>query len=207
MRVADVMSRDLVTVQPGDTLRHAAELMADGKVSGLPVVENGVLVGILSESDFIKHTTGAGRRWLDVLFGRSKAPSEATTVGELMTHRPITIAPDRRVRDAGRVMMDSSVKRLPVVDGDGKLVGIVSRADVMKTYARSDTEIRDEIREVLHEYIVHGVEVDVADGAVALEGKVPQRTESRLAEELVRRVDGVISVNNHLGWDSDDYLT
>jgi CBS domain-containing protein len=208
MRVADAMTRKLVTVEPGDSLRQAAELMADNKVSGLPVVANGRLVGVLTESDFVKLSTGQGRRRLiDVLFGRSQPQSEATHVGDLMTTSPVTIAPDRTLRDAGRLMLDAKVKRLPVVDETGNLLGIVSRADVLRSYARTDVEIADEIGDLLHEYIVKGVQVSVRDGAVTLEGTVPQRTESRLAEELVRRVDGVVAVTNHLGWDSDDYLT
>lgn len=208
MRVADAMARKLVTVEPGESLRHAAELMADNRVSGLPVVENERLVGVLTESDFVKLSTGQGRRrWIDVLFGRSQPQNEATRVGDLMTTSPVTIAPDRTLRDAGRLMLDAKVKRLPVVDETGNLLGIISRADVLRTYARSDTEIADEIGDLLHEYIVKGVKVSVRDGAVTLEGTVPQRTESRLAEELVRRVDGVVAVSNHLGWDSDDYLT
>ena len=208
MRVADAMARKLVTVGPDDSLRLAAELMADNKVSGLPVVENGRLVGVLTESDFVELSTGMGRRrWIDVVFGRSQPQNEATHVGDLMTASPVTIAPDRTLRDAGRLMLDAKVKRLPVVDETGNLLGIISRADVLRSYARSDTEIADEIGDLLHEYIVKGVHVQVQDGAVTLDGTVPQRTESRLAEELVRRVDGVVAVTNHLGWDSDDYLT
>lgn len=208
MRVADVMARKLVTVGPDDSLRHAAELMADNKVSGLPVVENGKLVGVLTESDFVELSTGQGRRrWVDVLFGRAQAQNEATRVGDLMTASPVTIAPDRRLRDAGRLMLDARVKRLPVVDEHGNLLGIISRADVLRSYARSDTEIAEEISDLLREYIVKGVRVEVEEGTVDLEGTVPQRTEARLAEELVRRVDGVVAVNNHLGWAADDFLT
>ncbi len=180
--------------------------MADRKVAGLPVVDGGRLVGVLTESDFLMLSTGQGRRrWTDILFGRASSPEPTSRVGDLMTPNPVTIAPDRRVRDAARVMMDAGVKRLPVVSEDGELIGIISRADVMKSYARSDTEIREEIADVLHEYIVRGVEVDIDDGEVVMEGKVALRTESRLAEELIRRVDGVISVTNHLTWESDDY--
>jgi osmotically-inducible protein OsmY len=103
-------------------------------------------------------------------------------------------------------MLDAGVKRLLVVDESGALLGIISRADVMKIYARSDSEVREEIADLLHEYIVRGVEVDVTNGVVTMEGKVALRTESRLAEELIRRVDGVVSVSNYLGWDSDDQI-
>jgi CBS domain-containing protein len=207
MRVEEVMSRELVTVEPDEALHKAAELMADNHVSGLPVVSAGRLVGVLTESDFLSLSTGKGRRrWTDILFGREKSPEPTTSVGDLMTPNPVTIAPDRRVRDAGRVMLDAGVKRLPVVDEAGNLVGIISRADVMKSYARSDTEIREEIADVLYEYIVRGVEVDVTDGVVTMEGTVAIRSESRLAEELIRRVDGVVSVSNYLSWDSDERI-
>ncbi len=207
MRVDDVMTRRVVSVTPSDSLRTAAELMAEHHISGLPVVEDGQLVGMLTETDFLELTTGQGRhRWLDVLFGRTKPPEAVTSVGDMMTPSPVTVAPDRRLRDAARIMLDSRVKRLPVVGEDGALLGIISRADIMKSYARSDTEIRDEIGNVLHEYIVRGVQVDVNEGAVTLEGTVALRTETRLAEELVRRIDGVVSVTNHLAWRSDDHM-
>ncbi len=205
MRVEEVMSRKLVTVEPDDPLRRAAELMSDHQVSGLPVVEAGRLVGVLTESDFLELSTGQGRRrWTDILFGRATAPEPTSRVGDLMTPEPVTIAPDRRLRDAARIMLDAGVKRLPVVDETGQLLGIISRADVMKSYARSDVEIREEIADVLHEYIVRGVEVEVNEGTVRMEGTVALRTEARLAEELIRRVDGVVAVTNYLSWDSDD---
>jgi predicted transcriptional regulator len=206
MRVDQVMSRKVVTVEPDDPLRKAAELMADHRVSGLPVVSAGKMVGVLTESDFLTLSTGGRRRWTDILFGRSMSLEPTTVVGDLMTPNPVTIAADRRIRDAAKVMVDAGVKRLPVVDEDGNLIGIISRADVMKIYARSDTEIREEIADILHEYIVRGVEMDVVNGEVTMEGTVALRTESRLAEELVRRVDGVVSVTNRLAWDSDDQM-
>lgn len=205
MRVEEVMSRNVVTVEPDDSLRRAAELMADRRISGLPVVSAGRLVGVLTESDFLALSSGKGRRrWTDILFGRSTSPEPTSSVGDLMTPDPVTIAPDRRIRDAARVMLDVGVKRLPVVTESGELIGIISRADVMKSYARSDSEIREEIADVLHEYIVRGVDVDVTEGVVEMEGTVALRTESRLAEELIRRVDGVVAVTNHLTWESDD---
>lgn len=207
MRVDEVMTSKLVTVEPDDTLRHAAELMSEHRVSGLPVVDDGRLVGVLTESDFVTLATGQGRRsWIDILFGRRESIEGATAVGDMMTPSPVTVAPDRRLRDAARIMIDAKVKRLPVVADDGTLLGIISRADVMKSYARSDEAIAEEILDALHEYIVRGVEVDVVDGVVTLEGTVALRTGARLAEELVRRVDGVVSVTNRLGWEADDHL-
>ena len=207
MRVDEVMTSKLVTVEPDDSLRHAAELMAEHRVSGLPVVAAGRLVGVLTESDFLTLTTGQGRRsWIDIVFGRRETVEGATAVGDMMTPDPVTVAPDRRLRDAARIMIDADVKRLPVVAEDGTLLGIISRADVMKSYVRSDERIAEEILDALHEYIVRGVEVQVVDGVVTLEGTVALRTGVRLAEELVRRVDGVVSVTNHLGWEADDYM-
>ncbi len=206
MRVDEVMSRNLVTVEPDDSLHRAAELMSEHHVSGLPVVAAGRLVGVLTQSDFLTLSTGQGRRrWTDILFGHSKSPEPTSLVGDLMTPNPVTIAPDRRVRDAARVMIDAGVKRLPVVGESGNLIGIVSRADVMKSYARSDDEIREEIADALYEYVVRGVELEVKNGEVRMEGSVALRTEARLAEELIRRVDGVVSVANYLSWESDDH--
>ncbi len=207
MRVDDVMSRNVVTVEPDDSLHHAAELMSEHRVSGLPVVAAGRLVGVLTESDFLRLSTGKGRRrWLDAVFGARDYPESATEVGDMMTPNPVTVAPDRRLRDAARIMIDANVKRLPVVDAEGVLRGIISRADIMKSYARSDEAVAEEIHDALHEYIVRGVEVEVNDGVVTLDGRVALRTGARLAEELVRRVDGVVSVNNRLGWEADELM-
>ena len=207
MRVEEVMSRKLVTVEPDDSLRHAAELMSEHHVSGLPVVAAGDLVGVVTESDFVTLSSGKGkRRWVDALLGRGDSLEDVSQVGDIMTPEPVTVAPDRRLRDAARIMIDANVKRLPVVDEAGTLLGIVSRADLMRSFVRSDDEIGEEIQDALHEYIVRGVEVGVTDGVVTLEGTVALRSGSRLAEELVRRIDGVVSVNNHLTWQADELM-
>lgn len=205
MRVLDVMTRNPVTVEPKDSLHHAAQLMIENKVSGLPVVEGERLVGVLTEADFLRlRAAGKGRRWLDSLMGRPDPLDRASQVRDAMTPSPVTIAGDRSVADAARLMLDAGVKRLIVVDERGGLRGIVSRADVLRSYVRTDGAIAREVTVALRHYVVDGVEVSVNEGVVTLSGTVSLRSGAELAEDLVRRIDGVISVDNHITWEADE---
>ena len=118
-RVSEVMTRDVVTVSPGASVREAARLMAERNVGALPVVgEGGRLVGILSERDIVRRVVAAGR------------DPDSTRVSEVMTPDPVTVRPDYTLADALRVMAQLNVRHLPVVDEGGRLVGIISVRDI-----------------------------------------------------------------------------
>lgn len=212
MRVADVMAGSVVTVERSASLKEAARIMLAKGVSGLPVVdEAGDLVGIITEADFVArqvaHIEGR-RRLLDVVMRRSDPAPDTATVEEAMTNAPITTHPDASVSEAARRMVAAGVKRLPVVDLTGRLVGIVSRADVMSAFARSDQAIEDEVREgILTRLLFHpadAIGVAVTDGVVILRGELPNRSDVRLLVALADRVDGVVKVEDHLAWRYDD---
>ena len=119
-----------------------------------------------------------------------------------MTADLVTIGPGATLIEAATLMTERKVKRLPVVDQTGALVGIISRADLIKVFLRSDEEIKEEI---LREVFVHvlwadptAVQINVRDGIVTLAGSVEQKSTIPIAERLTRRVDGVIDVINHL---------
>jgi len=214
MKVRDIMTTDPVKVTGDTRLKEAARLMVRHRVSGLPVVdESGKLIGILSEGDFIRREAGRDRphgvSLLDAVFGEGELqPVGAETVAEIMTRSVVTITPEATVGEAARVMGRRSVKRLPVVDLEGELIGIVSRADVVGAFTKPDDVIEDEVREDLIRRLLfldpEMVEVSVSDGVVTLEGELENRTEAHLLEELSRRIAGVVRVDSRLRYKVDD---
>jgi CBS domain-containing protein len=208
MKVRDVMSRDVITVTPAMTLKEAAGLLVQHRISGVPVVdEDGDVVGVLSEADVLVKEGGGPRR--DGLLGWLFEPDDAVrdklgarTVGEAMTTPPLTVGPQAPVHKAAARMVQDEVNRLPVVDEAGRIVGIVTRADLVRAFTRSDDEILDEIRsEILRRTLwlePGAVQVRVDGGAVELTGEVETETDAELLPRLVERVPGVVSVNADL---------
>ncbi|MGB9359031.1 MAG: CBS domain-containing protein [Acidimicrobiia bacterium] len=211
MRVVDVMTADVVVAQPEWSLKQAARAMIEAGVSGLPVEgPDGSVVGIITEADFIETEAGrtAGRqRLFDAVFGekRTRLPS---TVEAAMTKYPIMVDRNATIAEAARLMADRKVKRLPVVDPDGRLEGIVSRADILVAFARDDQAIADDVeRGVIRRILMlesRDVSVHVTEGVVELSGQVPNRSDARLLEELVGRIEGVIRCESDLVWSFDD---
>lgn len=213
MRVKDVMTTAVLTVRPDTMLKDAAALMTERGISGLPVVDlGGQVVGVLSEGDILFKEAGqkARRPFVDRLL--SLPPSEveakflAATVGEAMTSPALTISPRRPLTQVASTMIERGVKRLPVVDEMGNLVGIVTRADLVRAFVRSDEAIEREIREdVIRRSLwiePDLIEVEVHSGEVRLAGQVETKAEAELVPEFVQRVPGVVSVLSKLHWKS-----
>lgn len=203
MDIVDVMTRSVQSVTPDTSLHKAARMMIDGGFSGLPVVENGVLVGVLSEADYVRRD--GSQTWVSrILLGEEAAPlSEVSVVGDLMSGPAVTILDTATVQEAAHVMTRKGLKRLPVVDHNGKMVGIVTRRDLIRAYVRSDEDILEEVRlliEVLPSPL-SGVEIDVRDGVVTLSGDVETSTEARAVCKIVKGVEGVGRVVNELDWE------
>jgi CBS domain-containing protein len=210
MRIEEVMTRAVRTVAPETSLKEAAEILAELRISGLPVVEAGKVVGVLSEADILSKERGeapfrGGLLGLVFENGHGRAKLLAKTVGEAMTSPAITIGPQRPVPEAAAVMIDKKINRLPVVDDEGTLVGLVSRADLVRAFVRPDDEIAREIREdvVLHTLWIapEQLDVKVENGAVMLAGQVETKDDAELLPEFVRRVPGVIEVQSSLTWE------
>ena len=216
MKVSDVMTVDVVTVAPDTGLKAAARKMVENGVSGLPVVDtDGKLVGIITEADFVQQEAGRSqfryRRLLDAVFGERETRPQGDTVADAMTRQPLVIDENARLAEAAREMSDRAVKRLPVVDGNNHLLGIVSRADIVAAYVRPDDVIEDQNRHDVIERILmiegHELDVEVEEGVVRVAGTVPTRTDARLLEELVGRLEGVIRVEGDLEWRVDDTVS
>jgi CBS domain-containing protein len=212
MRVDQVMTKEVATVSPETSLRDVARLLSERGISGVPVCEaDGRILGVVSEADVLAKEDGLpidDRSPLAWLLGRSRDPAKATatTAGEAMTAPAITIAPWRSVAGAARTMIERGVNRLPVVKGD-RLIGIVTRADLVRAFSRSDDEIRREIeKDVLLGALwiePDRVKIDVDDGVVQLRGDLETRTDAELVEGYVRRVPGVVDVRAELTWRSE----
>ena len=213
MKVGEVMTTEVLTIGPDEPIKEAAMLMVREGISGLPVVDDGgAVVGIITEADFV--TAEANRSWgrqrrrlLANFFGEADAP-QARSVADAMTADPETIDSESSVTEAARKMTDLGVKRLPVVLPDGKLQGIISRADVMGAFARSDEALASEIRNdvALGVLQLHDAEltIEVDEGIVTLSGTVPAKSDARLLEELATRVEGVVSVTSTVIYERDD---
>lgn len=211
MKVVDVMTTEVEKAHPDWSLKQAARAMIDHGVSGLPVVaDDGTVVGIITEADFIEAEAdrAVGRRRLfDTVFGekKTKVPS---TVGTVMTKALLVVDRNTTLSEAARLMTDRNVKRLPVVDPEGRLEGIVSRGDILVAFARDDDVIATAVeRGVIRRILMldsSDVSVRVKDGVVTLAGEVPTRTDARLLEELVGRVEGVVRYESDLSWSFDD---
>jgi CBS domain-containing protein len=205
LKIRSVMSTRVVTVSPETTLKDAAARLVRYGISGMPVVdESGVLVGVFSEADILGKESGSSPRdrMLGWLTGDTPRPlPEARTVAEAMSSPPLSIGPEKTVREAAARMLTDDVNRLPVVEKD-RLVGIVTRADLVRAFARSDGEIAREIENEVVRQILwidpSGLNVDVDDGAVLLSGTVASESEIELLREFVRRVPGVVSVRSNL---------
>ncbi|MGH3153278.1 MAG: CBS domain-containing protein [Streptosporangiaceae bacterium] len=165
----DIMTADVIAVGPGASYRHLAGLLRDHRVSGFPVVDDhGVLVGVVSESDLLAEQARKGRPH------RKHATASELTAGDLMTKPVVTTSPDELVSNVARLMSSHKLRRLPVIDGRGRLVGIVSRSDALSVFSRPDEEIR---REITQDVIADGfftdparLTVTVKDGIVTLAG-------------------------------------
>jgi CBS domain-containing protein len=214
MLVEKLMTRQVATVRPEASLKRAAAILAEWHVSGLPVVGgNREVLGVLSEADILYRETGGPDR---AQFVRSlmlpKDPPDqkarATTVREAMSVPAITIKSKQTIEKAARIMVNTGVRRLPVVDTDDHLVGIVTEADLVRAFVRSDEELAREIRE---EIIVSklwldfaSIDIDVHDGEVELAGQVQTRADAQLIPGFVEQVPGVTGVLSKLTWLEDE---
>lgn len=197
MHVRDLMTTDVVAVAATTSVRDAAHMMFRYRVSGLPVVDaDDHVLGIITEGDFLA---------LEVK--RAETGYAPEFVGEVMSHSVLSVSADLEILDAARFMQSNDVKRVVVVE-DEKMVGVLSRFDIVAAFTRPDDLIEDEIREDLIRRVLfvdpETVDVSVTNGIVRLVGTIGTLTEARLVEDLARKLDGVVEVQNDLTWRLDD---
>lgn len=217
LTAGDVMTTRVVTVRPETSVKEIAALMLAHHISGLPVVtEDGSVVGIVTEADLLQKERGPrphlGRLRHSIgSFIRRAAPSavkkiDALSAQELMSAPVMTVEEATPLHEIASLMVDAQINRVPVMR-DGRVIGIVSRADIMRAFTRTDAEVAAAVRStLLHDLWVDvtNVGIDVRGGIVVLDGQVERRSECELVTRWVAAVDGVIAVENRLTYEYDD---
>ncbi|MFI0040074.1 CBS domain-containing protein [Streptomyces mutabilis] len=202
LKVSDLMSDAVVRAQPGTPFKEIAHLLQEYDITAVPVVDGEDRpVGVVSEADLLQKMWGGEP---DGPSGDGERPrpadakASATDAAGLMTSPAVCAREDWSVVDAARVMARHGIKRLLVVDEAGRLIGVVSRSDLLRVFLRTDRAIRTEI---IEEAMVKSLglapssmQVDVAHGHVVLSGRLPDDVSASVLEELCRRVDGVVAV-------------
>jgi CBS domain-containing protein len=207
-RVDELMTTQLVTVPTETPLKDVAALLVERRISAVPVVRDGQVVGVVSEADIVEEEQGppvdrrgALARLLRGDHARFSTQLAARTAGQAMTAPAVTIEWRQSAAAAATLMTERGVKRLPVVK-DGKLVGIISRSDLVRAYARPDAEIEREIKErvILKSFWLElgKVRVSIHGGEVTLSGTVDSKADVEVLPRLVQRVPGVVSVTSSL---------
>jgi CBS-domain-containing membrane protein len=204
------MTHTVVAVGRDAPFKEIVQTMEQWKVSAMPVLEGeGRVIGVVSEADLLPKeefrdsdpSLFEQRRRLSDL-----AKAGAVMAGELMSTPAITVHPGTTLAQAARIMAVRHVKRLPVVDDLDMLQGIVSRADLLKVFLRSDEDIEEEVRRTVVSYLFpafsHAVHVRVHEGVVTLRGHIRDTSLISVAVRLVRAVEGVVDVEPHLTGES-----
>jgi CBS domain-containing protein len=206
-RVQDVMTASVVTVDRITPYKEIARRLAEHKVGGVPVLTMGRHVaGVVSEGDLLAARDGnpaAGRRWPG--WPRRRQRHHGTMAEDLMTSPAITIRPDATIAAAARLMNAHHVRFLPVTDSVGRLLGIVSRRDLLSVFLRPDAEIARQVGEIFTDLLpggAAGLQVNVRNGVVTLTGQIELAAEEDLIAIAVRLawdVEGVVDVVDKVG--------
>ena len=221
MKARDIMTTAVVTIEPSSTVAHAIRLMLQRKISGLPVVEAGRLVGMLTEGDLLRRAeTGTEHRrprWLEFLLGPGRlaedyAHSHGRKVEEVMTPSPVSKSEEASLEEIVHLMEKRHIKRVPIVRGE-RLVGIVSRANLLhalaslshevKPASQSDSSIREQLLKDLEKQPwapVGALDITVRDGVVELWGSITDERERQALTIAAENIPGVKAVRDHLAW-------
>ena len=204
--VKDVMTSRVIWMEQDTPYAAIAAAFEQYRVSAFPVLDQaGQVIGVVSEADLLAKLALSNEEpgmISGILHHQQLEKARATTAGDLMSAPPIIISPQDTVEDAARIMYLRRVKHLPVVDADSHLVGIVSRADVLSVFTRTDEDIRQEVMADvnLSTSPADEIQVSVRDGVVTLYGSAHS---SELVDEITRRVrhiEGVVAVRDRLDY-------
>ncbi|MET8471789.1 CBS domain-containing protein [Streptomyces sp. NPDC006422] len=198
--VSDVMTHTVVAVGRDAPFKEVVELMEEWKVSAVPVLEGeSRVVGVVSEADLLpkEEFRDADPSRYDQLRRLSDlAKAGAVSAGELMSSPAVCVQATATLAEAARIMAHRKVKRLPVVNAEGMLEGVVSRSDLLKVFLRSDSDIEEEVRRTVAAYLFPGQQVTVAvtEGVVTFGGTLTNRNLVPVAARLARAVEGVVDI-------------
>jgi CBS domain-containing protein len=205
--VKDVMTTRVIWVKKDATFREMAVALREHRVSAFPVVDDDrKVIGVVSEADMLTKEALIDEPGMisGILHHRDQAKARGITAGDLMTTAVVAVRPEDTVEHAAKLMYDRRVKRLPVTDENGRLVGIISRADVLSVFDRTDHDI---YQEITNEVILGGFlanpsafQVTVKDGIVTLAGRPETNEAGHDVVRLVRHVQGVVAVRDRLNY-------
>ena len=211
-RVKDVMTKDVVSVRETAEYKDIVSVMRELHISAFPVLDDqDHLVGVVSEADLLLKEVGQGALGGYLIStGRrgERAKAAGFTAADLMSSPALTIGPEDSVAGAARLMHDRHVKRLPVVDDEGCLVGILSRVDVLSVFDRPDGQIQDEVIKniILGSFALDAdqINVTVRSGVVTISGQVESRAVSRDLIDALKHAEGVVGVRSRLSYPPPD---
>jgi CBS domain-containing protein len=216
VKVEDVMTTDVLSVGPDTPLKAVAAQLVEHAISGMPVVNDaGEVLGVISEGDLLVKESGPTPRrsgliaWLlDSTDPDVRSKLGARTAGEAMTTPAITIAPFQSTATAASEMLRAGINRLPVVR-ERRLIGIVTRADLVRAFARSDEQVAREVRRQAEFFLdlaedFSRIDVSSAGGEVKLTGRVRRRSDAEELPRFLARVPGIVGVASELTWQEDD---
>ena len=207
-RVADVMVKSGESVREDMPFKQVARSLVEEDVSALPVVDvDGRVVGVVSEADLILRDESFGVPGLPGWTRRSiREKLHASTARELMTAPAVTVKPETDLAEAARLMRKHAIKRAPVCDADGRLLGIVSRRDLLLEFTRTDDEIADEIDALWRDLSLpsNDPRFVVEDGVATIEGRLERRSQAKEIVLRVHEVPGIVDVRDRLTWDDPD---
>jgi CBS domain-containing protein len=189
------MTREVVTVGPEASVRNAAEVLADRGFAALPVVDGeGRLLGIVAEADLLRDRLPRDPR-LHLRRDAADADLPPAVVGAVMTEQVRTVEATADIADVARLFVEDRLRSVPVLDG-GRLVGIVSRRDLLRTLVRSDEQLRTELTGLVEEYTGEpdAWEVTVADGVATFRRTRGEGADADALRALARTVTGVVGV-------------
>jgi len=205
--VQEIMTTRVIWVNKDATFREMAVALREHRVSAFPVVDDDhKVIGVVSEADLLTKEALDDEPGVlaGILHRKDQAKARGVTAGDLMTATVVAVRPDDTVEHAARLMYDRRVKRLPVTDTDGHLVGIISRADVLAVFDRTDHAIHQEITDevILGEFMADpsAIQVTVKDGIVTLAGRPETNEAGHDIVRLVRHVQGVVAVRDRLSY-------
>ena len=214
-RVKDVMTTSVVAARETAVYKDIVTVMRQRHISAFPVLDSaGHVIGVVSEADLLLKEAAPGpftepaTSMLETGRRGERAKAAAVTAAELMNQPAITIGPDASVAEAARLMYARRVKRLPVVDDDGRLLGVVSRVDVLSVFVRSDGQIRDEvIGKVIAGHFAldpNAFGVTVKSGIVTITGRAATRAVALDLLEAVRHVEGVVGMRDRVDYPPEE---
>jgi len=216
IKVEDVMTHLVVTVRPQDTIQEAARQLLNNRISGAPVVESGRLTGVISEADLVAAYAPPARSGsyfvatdsgMFSLRGTVPIDAHRTTVAEVMTKDVVSVSADVSVWTAAALIDRRGVRRLPVVDSDCFVIGVLARSDLVRAMVRTDADVASGVQEaveILGAENFASLKVEASDGSVTISGNADRKTTHDLAVGIASHVPGVLEVIDELDWEWDD---